>query len=98
MKIYLDCECLLLSCALKSFLKPFLVDENEADFIVSDHTNFSVKKPIFIIGKDLALPFTKNELLKALNDFSHLNTLEKSLDELLNKFKNDLINIIKYAK
>ena len=98
MKIYLDCECLLLLHALKSFLKPFLVDENEADFIVSDHANCSVKKPVFIIGKDLALPFSENELLKALNDFGHLNTLEKSLDELLNKFKNDLLNIIKYAK
>ena len=95
MKIYLDCECLLL---LYNFLKPFLVSKDEADFIVSDRKISSNDKPVFTLGVDLKLPFTQTQLLKALNDFKNENALEIALDELLNNFKKDLIKLLKYAK
>lgn len=98
MKIYLDCECLLLLFCLNNFLKPFLVSKDEADVIVSDRKISSDDKPVFTLGVDLKLPFTQTQLLKALNDFKNENALEIALDELLNNFKKDLIKLLKYAK
>ena len=102
MKICLDCECLLLSSCLNTFLEPFLTSKHSADFIVCDRLVLG-DKPIFIIGTDLPLPFTRPQLLAALNDFERKNihgfkNLESAIDELLSNFKKDLLKLIKDAR
>ena len=76
MKLSIACEEILLQGALELFLKEHL--SLEPDFFISDKEELSFSKPSFILGKDLAIPFTKAELLHALHSFEAANNLSQS--------------------
>lgn len=102
MKVFVDCDCELLDSGLKSFLSQILSKKEEADFIVCDGKKF-YDKPVFVIGEDLAMPFTKAELQASLDEFwrkklSNMDDFEKNLDEILARFKRDLMELFGHAR
>lgn len=102
MKIFVECECELLQASLDIFLKDYLAPKEEADFVVCD-TLLLCQKPTFCIGSDISLPFTSAQLLARLDDFVRKNTLnlrsiEAGLDEILARFKTDLIELFRHAR
>lgn len=104
MKIAVNCECLIMQKTLEIFLKDYLVDEEEADFIVSD-INKKSNKRVFHIGDDspyLTLPFSKKDLLYALEEFDFIvkdsnlkENLEDKISLLVDEFKSKLIKLVK---
>lgn len=104
MKIAVNCECLIMQKTLEIFLKDYLADEEEADFIVSD-INKKSNKRVFYIGDDspyLTLPFSKKDLLYALEEFDFIvkdNNLKENLEDkislLVDEFKSKLIKLVK---
>ncbi|MCZ6172198.1 hypothetical protein [Campylobacter ureolyticus] len=104
MKIAINCECLIMQKTLEIFLKDYLVDEEEADFIVSD-INKKSNKRVFYIGDDspyLTLPFSKKDLLYALEEFDFIvkdSNLKENLEDkialLCDEFKLKLIKTIR---
>ncbi|MCR8685170.1 hypothetical protein [Campylobacter ureolyticus] len=104
MKIAINCECLIMQKTLEIFLKDYLADEEEADFIVSD-INKKSNKRVFYIGDDspyLALPFSKKDLLYALEEFDFIvkdSNLKENLEDkialLCDEFKLKLIKTIR---
>lgn len=104
MKIVVNCECLIMQKTLEIFLKDYLVDEEEADFIVSD-INKKSNKRVFYIGDDspyLTLPFSKKDLLYALEEFDFIvkdSNLKENLEDkialLCDEFKLKLIKTIR---
>lgn len=107
MKVFIDCECAMTSASLNSFLKEFISDENDADIIICDYEKQSDKK-LFVIGKNIAVPFTKETLLEALDDFvknyeknyenSRILEFQNKLDAILARFRTDLIELFKDAR
>lgn len=71
MKIALECKDIVLEQALRLFLREYLVLKKDCDFLICD-AKLDIAKPQFIIAKHspfLSVPFSKEELLKALNEF-----------------------------
>ena len=115
MKVAIECKCLLLKESLKLFLKDQIYPKDEASLIICDY-EYKTDKIILILGKDLRVPFTKEDLISSINEANLANSmnisnlanliqnpdnnpnLEDQIDTLLNKFKKDLIQIIKNAK
>lgn len=109
MKISIDCECLLLRESLKLFLEEFQTPIKDCDFVVCDRF-INSNKPIFTIGDkktELSVPFTKEKLISALKEFNSKiivekclkkpeDNIEKKIDILFDKFKTELITLIKY--
>ena len=90
MKIALQCQDLILERALQLFLKEYLSQKKDCDFIIVDE-KISFNKPQFIISKypsQLQLPFSKEELLSALNEF------DKALKELAEQIANEKIKAL----
>ncbi|CAD7287018.1 ornithine carbamoyltransferase [Campylobacter suis] len=106
MKISFECECIMLQKSLLLFCKEFISPHKECDFVVSD-TQVSSQKPVFLIGSHINLPFSKQNLLNALEEFYSAiqikqpnfqikgENFEAKLDVLLANFKNDLIALVK---
>ena len=104
MKIMVNCECLIMQKTLEIFLKDYLADEEEADFIVSD-INKKSNKRVFYIGDDspyLTLPFSKKDFLYALEEFDFIvkdSNLKENLEDkialLCDEFKLKLIKTIR---
>ncbi|EGP4429912.1 ornithine carbamoyltransferase [Campylobacter coli] len=104
MKISLECKDLIIEKALELFLKEHLVMKKDCDFIISDE-KISTQKPLFIIAKNspfLSLPFSKEALMKSLNEFDSAlkataqkladerrRVLEARIDEIASEFKRD---------
>lgn len=107
MKVSIKCDCLLTEESLKLFLGVLgvkICSISESDFTICDRL-MAVAKPLFIIGSDIKIPFTKDELFAALKIFEdnliriqNKNLLEERISELTDKFKTDLINLIANAK
>ncbi|MCR4941284.1 MAG: ornithine carbamoyltransferase [Campylobacter sp.] len=104
MKISFECECVVLQKTLLLFCKKYASTRKDCDFIVSD-TKINSQKPVFLIGSHIKLPFNKQNLLNALEEFysttwtkqstqSELD-FEKRLEMLLSNFKRDLVNLIR---
>lgn len=103
MKVAVKCNSILLDNALNIFLKPSLTSVKHCDFVVTDG-KIKCEKPLFIIGKHIKKPFSKEELLSTLADFSQKENpkvskengiLEKKIEDLTKKFSQDLVNLIK---
>ena len=73
LKVYLRCQSLTLNASLQRMLKDFLVPEQEAQFIITDH-HIEADKPYLYISRDqdadIVKPFTNASLLLALERFS----------------------------
>lgn len=77
MKVFINCDCEILSATLEKILSNSITSQSNADIIICER-EFASNKPLFIIGKDITQPFSEAELKQKLSEF-----LEKS--ELLNK-------------
>ena len=100
MKYKIVCSSPLLQYTLESFLKEYLSNDG---IIITDNKEIGG----ILIGKDIKKPFTKSSLILQLEKLSLQNnilekklTFEEKLENLIDQFKKDLINLIKeeYAK
>lgn len=86
MQIGVSCESPLLQRSLELFLAPHLSSLKHCDCIVKDHVSEdnSHSKPIIRIGSDrradVVKPFSKSQLIYALEQFYKANSLSKSSD------------------
>jgi len=94
------CSSPLLQYTLEAFLKEYLSNDG---IIITDNKEIDG----ILIGKDIKKPFTKSSLILQLEKISFTKsntskklTFEEKLENLIDKFKQDLINLIKeqYAK
>lgn len=104
MKIALECKDIILERALQLFLKEHLGRKKDCDFIVTDE-KIEFDKPQFLISKrssQLALPFGKEELMRALSEFDEalkklaiqkanekIKALEEKIEKITEQFKKD---------
>lgn len=104
MKIALECKDIILERALQLFLKEHLGRKKDCDFIVTDE-KIEFDKPQFLISKSssqLALPFGKEELMRALSEFDEalkklaiqkanekIKALEEKIEKITEQFKKD---------
>jgi len=100
-KYKIVCSSPLLQYTLEYFLKEYLSNDG---IIITDNKNIEG----ILIGKDIKKPFTKASLILQLEKISFTKsniseqnrTFEEKLENLIDQFKQDLINLIKeeYAK
>ncbi|WP_459861119.1 hypothetical protein [Campylobacter concisus] len=111
MKISFECECILLQKTLLLFCGNLAANHKDCDFVVSDREIATKKPLFIIgKNAHLSHPFTKMALLDTLEEFysamqiSKANELneaknEKGLEEkislLIDKFKADLLEILR---
>ncbi|TQR34733.1 ornithine carbamoyltransferase [Campylobacter sp. MIT 99-7217] len=90
MKIALECQDILIEKTLQLFLKEYLVMKKDCDFLVCDEKS-TLNKPQFVINNNspqLNIPFSKEELMSALNEF---NT---ALEEFAQKIAQEKIKAL----
>lgn len=72
MKIYITCESRLLQKSLEYYLKEFLVDDSECEFIITDRY-LKTSKPTCLISTTpqahIPKPFTPQILFKKIQEF-----------------------------
>jgi len=90
MRVYIECKSILLQRALELFLESYKTTNSHiSNFHISDkklENNYT-----FVIGKDIKLPFTKDELLQALEKFYN----EKSNSLIKDSLKDALLEVKK---
>ena len=113
MKVFINCDCEILSATLEKILSNSITSESDADIIICER-EFSSNKPLFIIGKDITQPFSEAELKQKLSEFldkseflekktqsvpeKNFDAFEKNLDEILLSFKKQILELFKNAK
>ena len=109
MKVFINCDCEILSATLEKILSNSISSQSDADIIICER-EFSSNKPLFIIGKDITQPFSEVELKQKLSEFLEKKTqsvpekninfdaFEKNLDEILLSFKKQILELFKNAK
>ena len=113
MKVFINCDCEILSATLEKILSNSITSESDADIIICER-EFSSNKPLFIIGKDITQPFSEAELKQKLSEFlnkseflviftqsvpeKNFDAFEKNLDEILLSFKRKILELFKNAK
>ena len=113
MKVFINCDCEILSATLEKILSNSISSQSDADIIICER-EFSSNKPLFIIGKDITQPFSEAELKQKLSEFLNKNeflekktgavpeknfdAFEKNLDEILLSFKKQILELFKNAK
>jgi hypothetical protein len=112
MKIALACDSLLLTKTLEIFLKKHIATYKRCDFVISDK-KIEIDKPLFVISKkseDLKSPFSQASLTLELDKFydnlyskedsddSDKSEIKEKINFLINKFKDDLMDIIDEKK
>jgi len=89
MKVKIDCDSPLLEYTLKSFLKEYL---SEDGIVITDNP----EKEGLLIGREIPKPFSKSSLMLHLEKHStNTTSFDEALDNLIDKFKTDLKNLIK---
>ena len=113
MKVFINCDCEILSATLEKILSNSISSQSDADIIICER-EFSSNKPLFIIGKDITQPFSEAELKQKLSEFlnksefldkktqsvpeKNFDAFEKNLDEILLSFKKQILELFKNAK
>ena len=113
MKVFINCDCEILSATLEKILSNSISSQNDADIIICER-EFASNKPLFIIGKDITQPFSEAELKQKLSEFlnksefldkktqsvpeKNFAAFEKNLDEILLSFKKQILELFKNAK
>ena len=113
MKVFINCDCEILSATLEKILSNSITSESDADIIICER-EFASNKPLFIIGKDITQPFSEAELKQKLSEFlnksefldkktqsvpeKNFDAFEKNLDEILLSFKREILELFKNAK
>jgi len=83
MKVALDCNSILLQKSLEIFLVNYLCSKKQADIIVTDKPSLKDSKYFYISTKkeaDLIKPFSKAELILALERRYNLQQIEPLAD------------------
>ncbi len=97
MKIALECKDIILERALQFFLKEHLSRKKDCDFLICDE-KVEFEKPQFLISKrssQLAVPFSKAQLLQALSEFNDaLQRLAEQIADEKIKALEDKIEIM----
>lgn len=97
MKIALECKDIILERALQLFLKEHLSRKKDCDFLICDE-KVGFEKPQFLISKrssQLAVPFSKAQLLQALSEFNDaLQRLAEQIADEKIKALEDKIEIM----
>lgn len=94
MKIALECKDIILERALQLFLKEHLSRKKDCDFLICDE-KVEFEKPQFLISKrssQLAVPFSKAQLLQALSEFNNAlqRLAEQIADEKIKALENKI--------
>ena len=89
MKIKIICKSLLLGQALKNFLQDYISHDNY-DILISDKDINDNK--LFLIGKDIQKPFSKENLFKSLQKFKEL-TINNNIQTITSTSNNTIIKI-----
>ncbi len=94
MKIALECKDIILERALQLFLKEHLSRKKDCDFLICDE-KVEFEKPQFLISKrssQLAVPFSKAQLLQALSEFNDAlqRLAEQIADEKIKALENKI--------
>ena len=113
MKVFINCDCEILSATLEKILSNSISSQSDADIIICER-EFASNKPLFIIGKDITQPFSEAELKQKLSEFleksefldkktqsvpeKNFAAFEKNLDEILLSFKKQILELFKNAK
>lgn len=113
MKVFINCDCEILSATLEKILSNSISSQSDADIIICER-EFASNKPLFIIGKDITQPFSEAELKQKLSEFlnkseflekknssataQNFAAFEKNLDEILLSFKKQILELFKNAK
>lgn len=107
MKVFINCDCEILSATLEKILSNSISSQSDADIIICER-EFASDKPLFIIGKDITQPFSEAELKQKLSEFlekkissataQNFAAFEKNLDEILLSFKKQILELFKNAK
>lgn len=113
MKVFINCDCEILSATLEKILSNSITSQSDADIIICER-EFASNKPLFIIGKDITQPFSEAELKQKLSEFLNksefldkktqsvpekkFDAFEKNLDEILLSFKKQILELFKNAK
>lgn len=107
MKVFINCDCEILSATLEKILSNSITSQSDADIIICER-EFASNKPLFIIGKDITQPFSEAELKQKLSEFldkkissataQNFDAFEKNLDEILLSFKKQILELFKNAK
>ena len=107
MKVFINCDCEILSATLEKILSNSITSQSDADVIICER-EFASNKPLFIIGKDITQPFSEAELKQKLSEFlekknssataQNFAAFEKNLDEILLSFKKQILELFKNAK
>ena len=113
MKVFINCDCEILSATLEKILSNSITSQSDADIIICER-EFVSNKPLFIIGKDITQPFSEAELKQKLSEFlnkseflekktqsvpeKNVDAFEKNLDEILLSFKKQILELFKNAK
>ncbi|MCI7023097.1 MAG: hypothetical protein MR964_02515 [Campylobacter sp.] len=113
MKVFINCDCEILSATLEKILSNSITSQNDADIIICER-EFASDKPLFIIGKYITQPFSEAELKQKLSEFleksefldkktqsvpeKNFDAFEKNLDEILLSFKKQILELFKNAK
>ena len=113
MKVFINCDCEILSATLEKILSNSITSQSDADIIICER-EFASNKPLFIIDKDITQPFSEAELKQKLSEFLNKNeflekktqsvpeknfdAFEKNLDEILLSFKKQILELFKNAK
>ncbi len=109
MKVMIKCRSPLLQKTLEHYLREYIYDIELADILITD-TKVLSEKVIFMIGKGtdaaLDIPFTKAQLLEALERFYKSNprllhilhtkeTLESMIEKLNKRHHEKITRLIK---
>lgn len=107
MKVFINCDCEILSATLEKILSNSISSQSDADIIICER-EFASNKPLFIIGEDITQPFSEAELKQKLSEFlekkissataQNFDAFEKNLDEILLSFKREILELFKNAK
>ena len=113
MKVFINCDCEILSATLEKILSNSITSQSDADIIICER-EFASNKPLFIIGKDITQPFSEAELKQKLSEFlnksefldkktqsvpeKNFDAFERNLDEILLSFKKQILELFKNAK
>lgn len=113
MKVFINCDCEILSATLEKILSNSIASQSDADIIICER-EFASNKPLFIIDKDITQPFSEAELKQKLSEFlnkseflekktqsvpeKNFAAFEKNLDEILLSFKQQILELFKNAK
>lgn len=101
MRVKIECECEILQRSLELFLKEYIDDDFE--LVISDVYR-ECKKPLFLISHEsqyIDIPFSKEQLLEALDSFYCKEVVKPSRDAqeeieaLFDEFKDRVMAILK---